>query len=84
MFYYRRFQPEHVSVLGGGEEGNTKTTTLIRLPLTIKVHSHERQRLRLRLGQKGLLKLQHVYEDIASNAKNGFYTHSLHLTQCPH
>ena len=26
------------------------------------------------------VKLQHVYEDIASNAKNGFYTHSLRLT----
>ena len=30
------------------------------------------------------VKLQHVYEDVASNAKNGFYTHSLRLMQRPH
>ena len=30
------------------------------------------------------VKLQLVYEDVVSNAKNGFYTHSLHLTQCLH
>ena len=45
----------------------------------IKVHSHERQRLRVRLRQIVTLHLRD-----ASNAKNGYRTYFLCLTQHPH
>ena len=47
----------------------------------VKVHSHKRQRLHVRVHLCQIATL-HLWD--ASNAKNGYRTHSLRLTQHPH
>ena len=57
-----------------------KTKLRSKWVFLVKPHSHERQRLHVRLCLHQNVNI--VNEDIVSNAKNGFYTHSsLHLTQ---